>query len=297
MEAILDRIASGRTIVSDGALGTQLMARGLRVQDCLESAVVDRPDVLEEIADGYLAAGSQVLTTDTFGGSPLKLEAYGLADRCEEINRQAVEILRGVARGRAWVAGSVGPTGRILTPYGDAEPAVVEAAFERQIAALAEGGADAIFVETMIDLSEARLAVAAARRVAPGVPVLATMTFDATPRGFFTTMGVTVAEAAAGLANAGADLVGSNCGNGIEIMARIGLEFASATRLPVAIQSNAGQPEVVGGSLRWPETPEQFAEHARALIDLPVALIGGCCGTGPDHIRALRRLVDGTSAG
>ncbi|HQP44113.1 MAG TPA: homocysteine S-methyltransferase family protein, partial [Thermoanaerobaculales bacterium] len=197
---------------------------------------------------------------------------------------------------RAWIAGSVGPTGRILTPYGDTEPAEIAAAFERQVAALAGAGADLIIVETMIDLAEARLAIAAAKRLDPNIPVVATMTFDATPRGFFTTMGTTIADAAAGLADAGADVVGSNCGNGIEAMVRIGLELASHARLPIAIQSNAGLPQLVDGSLRWPETPEHFAEHARPLVELPVALLGGCCGTGPDHIRALRRLVDAAAS-
>jgi len=144
----------------------------------------------------------------------------------------------------------------------------------------------------MTDLAEALLAVEAARSLSDEVPVIATMTFDATPRGFFTTMGTTIADAAAGLADAGADLVGSNCGNGIEIMVAIGREFASSTRLPIAIQSNAGLPQLVDGALHWPETPEHFAEHARPLVELPVALIGGCCGTGPDHIRALRQVVD-----
>jgi 5-methyltetrahydrofolate--homocysteine methyltransferase len=292
MESLLTRVATGPTIVGDGALGTTLMARGLRVQDCLESAVLSRPELIEEIAAAYLAAGSEVLTTDSFGASPLKLAAYGLAGRTEEINRRAVELLRGVARDRAWIAGSVGPSGRILTPYGDTEPGEVEASFDRQIAAFAEAGADLIIVETMIDLAEARLAVAAAKRLAPALPVVATMTFDATPRGFFTTMGTTIAEAAAGLADAGADLVGSNCGNGIEAMVRIGLDLSRSTRLPIAIQSNAGLPQLVDGALRWPETPEHFAEHARPLVELPVALLGGCCGTGPDHIRALRRLID-----
>jgi 5-methyltetrahydrofolate--homocysteine methyltransferase len=291
MEPLLTRVATGPTIVGDGALGTTLMARGLRVQDCLESAVLSRPELIEEIAAAYLAAGSEVLTTDSFGASPLKLDAYGLAGRTEEINRRAVELLRGVAGNRAWIAGSVGPTGRILTPYGDTDPGEVAASFERQIGALAEAGADLIIVETMIDLAEARLAVAAAKHLAPSLPVVATMTFDATPRGFFTTMGTTIAEAAAGLVDAGADLVGSNCGNGIEAMVRIGLEFARATRSPIAIQSNAGLPQLVDGALRWPETPEHFAEHALPLVQLPVALLGGCCGTGPDHIRALRRLV------
>jgi 5-methyltetrahydrofolate--homocysteine methyltransferase len=123
---------------------------------------------------------------------------------------------------------------------------------------------------------------------------VATRTFDVTPRGFFTTMGTTIADAATGLADAGADVIGSNCGNGIEAMVEIGLEIARCTRLPIAIQSNAGLPQLSDGTLRWPEAPEHFAEHAAPLVELPVALLGGCCGTGPDHIRALRRLIDET---
>ena len=292
MEQLLARIATGPTIVGDGALGTMLMGRGLRVQDCLESAVLSRPELVREIAALYLDAGSEVLTTDTFGASPLKLEAYGLSDRCEEINRRAVELLRGVAGDRAWIAGSVGPTGRILTPYGDTEPAEVAASFERQVGALAEAGADLIIVETMIDLAEARLAVDAAKRLAAAIPVVATMTFDATPRGFFTTMGTTIAQAAAGLADAGADLVGSNCGNGIARMVEIARELARHTRLPIAIQANAGLPEYREGRVVYPETPEEFAAGARELLALGVRLIGGCCGSGPEHIRAIRRVVD-----
>jgi 5-methyltetrahydrofolate--homocysteine methyltransferase len=292
MRRLMDRVRSGETIISDGALGSQLMARGVSVHDCLDAASLNRPELLREIAAAYLDAGAEILTTNTFGASPLKLASYGLDDRTDEINRRAVELLRDVAADRAWVAGSVGPTGRILLPYGDTQAELVEAAFERQIAALAGAGADAIFVETMIDLNEARLAISAAQRTAPDLPVVATMTFDATPRGFFTTMGVTVLQAAQGLAEAGAQLVGSNCGNGIEVMVAIGREFSRHSPVPFAIQSNAGQPEHRDGELVWPESPDFMAEGARALLDSGVSILGGCCGTGPEHIRALRELVD-----
>jgi 5-methyltetrahydrofolate--homocysteine methyltransferase len=293
MMGLLERIDAGETIVGDGALGTQLMARGVRIQDCLDAATLSEPAVLAEIATAYLDAGAEILTTNTFGASPLKLASYGLEERTEEINRRAVELLREVAAGRAWVAGSVGPTGRILLPYGDTSPEIVAEAFERQIGALAEANADAIIVETMIDLEEARLALEAASRVAPDLPVIATMTFDATPRGFFTTMGVTVRQAAQGLADAGARVVGSNCGNGIEVMVAIAREFSRSSPVPFAIQSNAGQPVHSDGELVWPESPELMAEGARALLDCGVAILGGCCGTGPEHIRAFRSLVDG----
>ena len=292
MEPFLSRVASGPPVVGDGALGTTLMARGLRVQDCLESAVLHRPDLIEEIAAAYLDAGAEVLTTDSFGASPLKLSSYGLDGRTGEINHRAVELLRGVAGDGAWIGGSVGPTGRILTPYGDTEPGEVAASFERQIGALAEAGADLIIVETMIDFAEARLAVAAAKRLAPALPVVATMTFDATPRGFFTTMGTTIAGAAAGLADAGSDVVGSNCGNGIETMVAIARAFATLGARPLIVQANAGLPRLEGDAAIYPETPEFMASHAAALIAAGARVIGGCCGTTPEHIRALRHAVD-----
>jgi 5-methyltetrahydrofolate--homocysteine methyltransferase len=164
--------------------------------------------------------------------------------------------------------------------------------FRRQIRALCESGVDVICVETMIDLAEATLAVKAAKDISPDTPVMATMTFDATPKGFFTVMGVNVEQAASGLRAAGADIVGSNCGNGIENMVRIAAEFVRHTDLPLLIQSNAGLPEMKGGELVYGETPEFMADKARELVALGVSIIGGCCGTTPEHIAALRRMLD-----
>jgi len=168
----------------------------------------------------------------------------------------------------------------------------MEASFRRQMSALVAAGVDAVLVETMTDLAEARLAVRAAKAVSPALPVLATMTFDPTPRGFFTVMGVTVAAAAAGLAEAGADAVGSNCGNGIVQMVAIAKEFRRHTALPLVIQANAGMPKLVEGRLEYDESPAFFAEQARELAAIGVAVIGGCCGTTPAHIAALRAMVD-----
>jgi len=248
--------------------------------------------VLVEIAKLYLDAGADLVTTNTFGASPLNLASHGLGQRSEEINRVAVEVLGPVTQGRAYISASVGPTGRILEPYGDAAPEEVADAFDRQIGALVKAGADLICVETMIDLREAELAVRAARSISADIPVVATMTFDDTPRGFFTTMGTSIEQACGSLVEAGADMVGSNCGNGIETMLEIAREFTMHASRPIIIQSNAGLPVNRGGELIYPESPEFMAEQVGRLMDLGVSIIGGCCGTTPDHIRAIRSAID-----
>jgi 5-methyltetrahydrofolate--homocysteine methyltransferase len=293
MEPLLDRLQGGRTMIGDGAWGTQLMERGLSAGQCPESFNLERPEALVEIAQQYLDAGAEILTTNTFGGSPLKLRDYGLDNETERVNRLAVEALRAVAGERAYISGSVGPTGKLLEPYGDTSRDEIYAAFERQIDALANAGADLICVETMIDLGEATAAIQAARNVAPELPVVAAMTFDPTPRGFFTVMGVDIPTAVAGLLREGADVVGSNCGNGSETMVEVARGFKQCTDRPVIIQSNAGLPENRAGQVVYPETPEIMARRVEQLIELGVAIVGGCCGTTPDHIRAFRRCLSG----
>ena len=268
------------------------MARGLAPGDCPESMNLDEPGVLAEVASLYLEAGADLITTNTFGGSPLKLGSHDLDDRTEEINRTAVEVLGPVTRDRAYISASVGPTGKLLEPYGDTPQEVVAEAFGRQIGALIQAGADIVCIETMIDVREAELAVRAARSFSTDVPLIATMTFDATPRGFFTTMGTTIEQACTTLVEAGADVVGSNCGNGIDAMIEIAAEFIRHASVPVIIQSNAGLPENRGGELVYPESPDFMAERVSRLMDLGVGIIGGCCGTTPDHIRAIRAAID-----
>jgi 5-methyltetrahydrofolate--homocysteine methyltransferase len=288
----LDRLAAGKTLCGDGAWGTQLMVRGLAPGDCPERMNLTKPEVLVEVAGLYLDAGADLVTTNTFGGSPLNLGSHGLDDRTEEINRAAVEVLKPVTEGRAYISASVGPTGKILEPYGDTATEIVAEAFSRQIGALIDAGADIVCIETMIDLREAELAVRAARSLSTDIPVIATMTFDATPRGFFTTMGTTVEQACTSLVGAGASIVGSNCGNGIDTMIEIARQFTKHASVPVIIQSNAGLPENRNGELVYPESPEFMAERVGRLMDLGVGIIGGCCGTTPDHIRAIRTAVD-----
>jgi 5-methyltetrahydrofolate--homocysteine methyltransferase len=293
MRPLLERLAAGERLVGDGALGTMLLDRGLPPGQPPEGLTLTRPEVLEEIASLYLAAGADLLETNTFGGSPLKLALHGLEAETETVNREAVRIVRRVADGRAYVAASVGPCGRLLEPYGDASSDAVYESFRRQIEVLLAAGADCVCVETMTDLSEARLAVRAAKDVSAAIPVLATMTFDPTPRGYFTIMGVSVAAAAAGLAEAGADAIGSNCGNGVEQMIAIAREFRAASRLPLVIQPNAGLPRTVRDRAVYDETPAFLADKARELAAIGVSIIGGCCGTTPEHVRALRAMIDG----
>jgi 5-methyltetrahydrofolate--homocysteine methyltransferase len=185
----------------------------------------------------------------------------------------------------------------VLRPYGDADPQDVAEGYSEQARALSDAGVDLFCVETMIDIEEARLAVAAAREAAPHLPIVATMTFELTRRGFYTVMGTSVAAAARLLAEAGADVVGSNCGNGIDAMVEIARAFGQATGLPIAIQSNAGLPTLVGGQLRYAETPEMFAAAVPALVRAGVRLIGGCCGTTPAHVRAIRTAVVSLASG
>ncbi len=292
MNSIIERLTDGAVLIADGAMGTMLFARGLKQGECPESLNLSRPEVLEEIAALYCEAGADIVQTNTFGGSPLKLAMYDLDDKTEKINANAVAAVRNAVGNKALVSASCGPCGKILKPYGDMDPEKIYETFIRQIEALAKAGADIICVETMTDLNEASLAIKAAKETAPDIPVMATMTFDPTPRGFYTIMGVTVEQAAVGLAAAGADIIGSNCGNGIENMIKIAKEYRRHSDLPLLIQSNAGLPFTRDGKLEYLETPEFMAEKTLKLIDAGVSIIGGCCGTTPEHIRAIRKTVD-----
>ena len=292
MTPLLDRIRNGDVLLADGAMGTLLLGAGLKPGGCPESLNLDRPELLEKIAHNYFNAGAEILQTNTFGASPLKLAAYGLAEQTEEINLGAVQAVRRAIGDRAYVCACCGPSGKLLKPYGDTEPEVLARSFERQLRALVEAGIDAVNFETMIDLSEAEIAVKAAKAVAPNLTVVATMTFQPTRRGFFTIMGNTIAETARRLTAAGADVVGSNCGNGVELMVEIAGEFRKAGTMPISIRSNAGIPQLIAGKPVYPETPEFMAARVPDLVRAGVSIIGGCCGTTPEHIRAFRAALN-----
>ena len=292
MKPLLERLKDPRPLVAEGATGTMLLAMGLKAGECPESLNLTRPEMLQEIARQYFEAGAEIIHANTFGASPLKLAQYHLEDNTAEINRNAVCAVRNVVGDRGYVSASLGPTGRLLKPYGDADPAVVSDGYRRQIAALIEAGVDSVCFETMTDLKEAMLGIRAAKDVAPGLPIMATMTFDATPRGFYTIMGTTIEKAASGLRSAGADVIGSNCGNGITNMIEIARQFRRCSDLPLIIQPNAGLPEIRDGIPTYSEAPEFMVERAAEFVRIGVSIIGGCCGTTPEYTRGLRKMLD-----
>jgi 5-methyltetrahydrofolate--homocysteine methyltransferase len=291
MMVLADRLKLPGVILADGAMGTMLFQRGLKPGDCPERINIERPDVLQEIAEQYLDAGAEIIQTNTFGATPLKLAMYSLEDKTEEINSYAVKAVRKVVGDRAYIAASCGPTGKLLEPYGDTKPEQIYEAYRRQMKTLVAEHADLICIETMTDINEAVLAIKAARSISSAITVCATMTFDITPKGFFTIMGTTIKEASRELANAGANILGSNCGNGIINMIAISKEFKTCATIPIAIQSNAGVPILKETKPIFPETPEFMAEKSQELIEIGVKIIGGCCGTTPAHIAALREVI------
>jgi 5-methyltetrahydrofolate--homocysteine methyltransferase len=299
MASLRERLGARRLLVADGAWGTRLQERGLEAGECPELWNLSRPRDVRAVAEEYLAAGSDLILTNTFGGSPLMLRRHGLEERTGELNaagaRLSLEAVQ-ASGGRALVAASVGPTGELPAPLGTVGEEELEEGFRRQVRALLEAGVRIVCVETMIDLTEACCAVRGARRAARelGLPVevMATLTYGPTPTGYRTAMGVDVPRTVEGLTGAGADVLGANCGNGIEQMLPIAAAFRSLTALPLLVQANAGLPVLEGGRSVFRQGPEDMARHVPALVRAGASIIGGCCGTGPAHIAALRRAVD-----
>ncbi len=288
---LLERIALGELIVSDGATGTYLQQHGLEPGGCPEEFNRSHPDVVRMMARRYFAAGADMVLTNSFGGNRFMLGRYGCEDSVRELNRLAAEHARSQAPTGRYVIGSIGPTGEFLQPLGElTEPEMLDA-FAEQVDGLVGGGVDGVVVETMSAMEEAVLAIRAAREH-PSLVVMATMTFDIGPRGCFTMMGVTPERAVAELHDAGAHIVGANCGNGVDVMLEIARHMRAATDAPLLVHSNAGIPAVRGGEIVYPEAPEYMAPRLKRLVDeTDVNIVGGCCGTNPEHIRALAAAV------
>jgi 5-methyltetrahydrofolate--homocysteine methyltransferase len=269
-------------------MGTQLFLRGLRSGACGESWNLDRPDDIRAIHRAYADAGARMITTNTFGATPVALERHGLASQVDAINREGVRLAR-EATPESIVLGDVGPLGVLLEPYGDLSIDDASQAFKTQIASLTE--ADAILIETMVDPAESTAAIEASRRVAPHLPVIATFAFGV---GLRTMMGSGVADCVAAARTAGASVVGANCGAGLTLDDYVNLarELVSAAgAMPVIVQPNAGLPRDVEGRLVYDATPDALAKVARELIAAGVRIVGGCCGTTPSHIAAVARVL------
>ncbi len=282
---IIEQLLAAGPAVTDGAWGTQLQARGLQSGECPDAWNLSHPERVEEVARAYVEAGSQVILTNTFRANGVAQAGTALAGCLEAVNRSGVEISRRAAAGRAAVFASIGPSGKML-PAGEVTAEQLRAAFAEQALALAGAGADALLAETMSDLEEAKIALAAAK--ATGLPVVVSMVFDAGRRKDRTMMGNTPEQCAAELAAAGADLIGANCGCGVEGYVEIARRMHAATGRPLWIKANAGLPELVEGRPVYRMGAEQYAGFAPALLEAGARFIGGCCGTGPEFVRALR---------
>lgn len=275
-------------VLTDGAWGTQLQARGLPIGACPDEWNLSRPDAVESVARSYVDVGSRIILTNTFGANRILLERNGLADRTAEVNRLGAAISKRAAGGKACVFASIGPTGRMVMMEDETHDEIA-AVFEEQALALAEGGADALVVETMADLVEATIAVRAAKKT--GLPVVACMVYGSGADGDRTMMGVSIEEAAEGLAEAGADVIGSNCGQGVEGFIKVCKRLRAATKLPIWMKPNAGLPIMECDKTVYKTTPAEFAAALPALRAAGARFIGGCCGTSPDFLRAAREAL------
>ena len=289
---ILDRLAAGETLFFDGATGTYLQNHGLEPGGSPELMNADNPDVIRQMAAHYFDAGSDIVLTNSFGGNRFMLERYGAGDRLFELNKLAAEHARAAAPEGKYVAGSIGPTGEFIEPLGTATEDELYETFSEMSRAFEAGGADAVMIETQLALDEAAIAVRAAKETT-NLVVMSTMVFDKGPRGYFTMMGVTPEQAVEGLQAAGSDIVGTNCGNGIERMVEIAARMRAVTDKYLVVQSNAGLPVIKNGETLYLESPEFMAKHYKELAELPINILGGCCGTTADHVRELVKSVRG----
>jgi 5-methyltetrahydrofolate--homocysteine methyltransferase len=282
-----------RVLLGDGAMGTQLQQAGLEPGGCGEAWNADAPDRVAAIQQRYADAGSDCLITNTFGANRITLARHEMQTRARELNRAGAEIARRVMGFDRFVLGDIGPSGTILEPLGDMPYEQLFEAFREQAEGLAEGGVDAIIIETMTALDELECAIAAAKTT--GLPVIGSLAFDKVKSGaFHTMMGTTPEQAVDAMVSAGVDIVAANCGTGIDIndYAAIVAAYRARTTKPIMAQPNAGMPELEDDTVTYRETPEMMAEGVWGLVRAGANIIGGCCGTTPEHIRLFRRELD-----
>ena len=283
------KILENKVLVADGAWGTELLKKGLQHGDSPEEWNLSRPEAVRGIARDYLEAGSEIILTNTFGGSRLQLQRHGLAGKVRELNRTGASLTREACAGKAVTAGDIGPSGKLYI-MGEVSEEELYESFAEQAEALKEGGAEWLVVETMTDMGEMEVAVRAA--AATGLPVVASMTYEKNPAGYRTVMGHAPEDAVAAARAAGASVVGANCGSGVDTYVELASVLRKISDLPVWIKANAGLPELVDGRTVYRMDPDTYASYLPALLEAGVNIIGGCCGTSPEFIRKFRPIVD-----
>ncbi len=286
------RIQQG-VFILDGAMGTQLFARGVEPGRCNDWLNVEQPHIVLDVHRAYLDAGVDAIITNTFGANRYALGRHGFADKAFEINEAGAQVARKAAGEGRYVLGDIGPTGDFLEPLGMLKPDQVREAFVEQVKGLVEGGVDGLIIETMTAMEEMEVAIAAAKSAGNGLPVLASMSFDKGGAGFRTMMGVDAATAVAKMIALRVDAVGFNCGTAtldeyVEL-AKLYVTAAKAAKGKVQIfaEPNAGKPELVDGQAVYKVTPDEFAAACRKILDAGIHILGGCCGSTPDHIHAV----------
>ena len=292
MKNILEKLKEGTVLVSDGAWGTMLYSMGLESTECPELWNITNPDKVLQVARNYVNAGSNIIETNSFGGSRIKLDMYGLGNKAKEINLAAARISKEAAGENAYVFGSIGPTGKILM-MGDISEEDVFNSFCEQAVSLEQGGADALVIETMSALDEAKLAIKACKENT-SLPVACTFSFDKTVNGDYRTMmGVSPTDMLSSLIDSGIDILGTNCGNGFDGMVGITKEIRSSNEsVLLMVQANAGIPEIIDGQNHFKESPSEMADKLPYLIELNINIVGGCCGTTPEHIAQFAKIIN-----
>jgi 5-methyltetrahydrofolate--homocysteine methyltransferase len=286
-QSLRQHLQSGKLLVADGATGTMLMAAGLPAGAAPEQWNVERPEQIVALHRAYLEAGSQIILTNTFGGSRIKLDKFGLGDRIRELNLAAASLAKKASQGKTFVAGDIGPSGELMQPMGPLTYEAALQAFAEQASALAEGGVDLLWVETMTDLSEAKAAVAGARQVTD-LPVFCSLSFGRKAR---TMMGVSAKQAAQELWLLGLDAIGANCGEGLEMIPEVLRQMREVLPdAPLIVKPNAGLPKLVAGETTYDLTPADFANQMKEFVTSGAQIIGSCCGSSPAYIAALKNM-------
>ena len=282
-------IIKDKTFLFDGGIGTQLQAKGLGIGEAPERWNLEKPKNIIDVHQAYVKAGAQAVTTNSFGGTPFKLKSSSLEDKTYLLNKTAASLAKKAVLDNALVAGSIGPTGALLL-MDDLDVDSMLEGFKLQIEGLIDGGVDILIIETMSDIEEAKIALRAAKQQG-NVPVICSMTFELGANGYRTMMGIDIPTAVKELEQNGADIVGSNCGVGIDNAIQIVAEMRKVTALPIIAEPNAGLPKLVDGKTKYMESPAEMAGKIQNLIKAGANIVGGCCGTTPEHISEFRKML------